>query len=186
MNWDAIGAVGEIAGAVAVLISLIYLAVQIRNGRRSDQNIAVSQAVSQTTNWVGQIVLHGELNELYMRGSEDFNSLTREEKNRFAWLIMQFLRSIEGIWRLYQSGTIDPDYWASYESTVRRILGSAGATRCFERNRDLLSFNFVSAVDGMVSSGGPSQRGAPLTGKHRSVPLATADPPLQGPADRTT
>lgn len=186
MNWDAIGAVGEIAGAGAVLISLIYLAVQIRNGRRSDQNIAASQAASQTTDWVGQIVLHGELNELYMRGSADFNSLTREEKNRFAWLIMQFLRSIEGIWHLYQSGTIDPDYWASYEATVRRILGNAGATRCFERNRELLSSRFVSAVDEMLSGVGPSQHGAPLTGQHRSPPPATTDLPLQGPADRST
>ena len=30
MNWDAIGAVGEIVGALAVVISVIYLAVQIR------------------------------------------------------------------------------------------------------------------------------------------------------------
>jgi len=31
MNWDAIGAVSEIVGAAAVVISLMYLAVQIRN-----------------------------------------------------------------------------------------------------------------------------------------------------------
>ena len=30
MNWEAIGAVGESLSAVAVLITLVYLAVQIR------------------------------------------------------------------------------------------------------------------------------------------------------------
>jgi len=30
MNWEAIGAIGEILGAAAVVVSLIYLAVQIR------------------------------------------------------------------------------------------------------------------------------------------------------------
>lgn len=30
MNWDAIGAVGEIAGAVAVIATLIYFSMQIR------------------------------------------------------------------------------------------------------------------------------------------------------------
>jgi hypothetical protein len=30
MNWDAIGAVGELIGAIAVLITLVYLAVQIK------------------------------------------------------------------------------------------------------------------------------------------------------------
>ena len=33
MNWDAIGAVGEIVGAFAVVVSLIYLALQIRQTR---------------------------------------------------------------------------------------------------------------------------------------------------------
>ena len=30
MNWDAIGAFGEILGAVAVLLTLLYLATQVR------------------------------------------------------------------------------------------------------------------------------------------------------------
>ena len=35
MNWDAIGAVGEVVGAAGVIASLIYLAVQIRQNTRS-------------------------------------------------------------------------------------------------------------------------------------------------------
>jgi len=31
VNWDAAGAVGEIVGAIAVLITLVYLAKQIRH-----------------------------------------------------------------------------------------------------------------------------------------------------------
>lgn len=34
MNWDAIGAIGEIIGAAAVLVTLIYLALQVRQARR--------------------------------------------------------------------------------------------------------------------------------------------------------
>jgi len=30
MNWDAIGSIGEIAGAIGVVVSLVYLATQIR------------------------------------------------------------------------------------------------------------------------------------------------------------
>jgi hypothetical protein len=38
MNWDAIGALGEVAGALVVIISVVYLASQVR------QNTAVSRA----------------------------------------------------------------------------------------------------------------------------------------------
>ena len=42
MNWDAIGAIGEIVGALAVVISLMYLAAQIRTS-----NAAAKQAAMQ-------------------------------------------------------------------------------------------------------------------------------------------
>ena len=35
MNWEAIGAVGETVGAIAVIISLVYLALQVRSGTRA-------------------------------------------------------------------------------------------------------------------------------------------------------
>ena len=43
MNWDALGAIGEIIGAVAVLATLFYLAAQIkmqnRQLERSNENV---------------------------------------------------------------------------------------------------------------------------------------------------
>lgn len=43
MNWDAIGAVGEITGASAVVVSLVYLALQIRHASKTTQ-IQIEQA----------------------------------------------------------------------------------------------------------------------------------------------
>ena len=34
MNWDAVGAVAETIGALAVLVTLIYLALQVRQARK--------------------------------------------------------------------------------------------------------------------------------------------------------
>ena len=35
MNWDAIGAMAELAGALGVIASLIYVATQIRQSTRA-------------------------------------------------------------------------------------------------------------------------------------------------------
>tara|TARA_B110000858_G_scaffold89247_1_gene103084 strand:- start:5179 stop:5370 length:192 start_codon:yes stop_codon:yes gene_type:complete len=44
MNWDAISAIGEIIGATAVVVSLVYLAVQIRqNTRQISSSIKAAQ-----------------------------------------------------------------------------------------------------------------------------------------------
>lgn len=42
MNWDAIGAIGETLGAVAVFVTLGYLAIQVRHAR-SEARRAISQ-----------------------------------------------------------------------------------------------------------------------------------------------
>ena len=50
MNWDAIGAVGEILGAGAVVATLAYLAIQVRQTNRSAKTSS-QQAVF--TNFLG-------------------------------------------------------------------------------------------------------------------------------------
>ena len=45
MNWDAIGAVGEIIGAIAVVASLIYLAIQVRQSRASSEREAAFEMI---------------------------------------------------------------------------------------------------------------------------------------------
>ncbi len=58
MNWDAIGAVGELLGSIAVLVTLAYLAVQVRHAQ-----LEARRAVSQGR---GEAV-----RELYALGTED-------------------------------------------------------------------------------------------------------------------
>ena len=43
MNWDAIGAIGQMLGSIAVFITLGYLAVQVRQAR-TDLQRSISQA----------------------------------------------------------------------------------------------------------------------------------------------
>ena len=37
MDWTAIGALGEVLGAVAVVVSVVYLAAQVRHNTESQQ-----------------------------------------------------------------------------------------------------------------------------------------------------
>ena len=49
MNWEAIGAVGEIVGAIAVIATLAYLAIQVRQNTNSVQGAAELEASKQFT-----------------------------------------------------------------------------------------------------------------------------------------
>ncbi len=146
LNWEAIGAIGEVVGGAAVFISLLYLAVQIRSSRRSDQIVAAAEAASAVDEWIGQIVRDEDLYKLYRQGLSDYESLSREEKGRFSMLILQFLRSVEAIWFQLQLGAIEPGYWAGMKISMRQIVSSIGGFRSFNKYRATLSPEFAGVV----------------------------------------
>ena len=45
MNWEALGAIGEIVAAVAVVVTIGYLAVQIRQNTRSVRDSAFQEVI---------------------------------------------------------------------------------------------------------------------------------------------
>ena len=46
MNWNAVGAVGKIIGATAVLLSLLYLGFQIRQNTRTLKSSSYQAAIA--------------------------------------------------------------------------------------------------------------------------------------------
>jgi hypothetical protein len=75
VNWEAISAIGQLVGALAVVISLIYLAREVRSNSRAT-GLASMRTMSDAINrWAQQLAEHPQLRELYYRGIHDFESL---------------------------------------------------------------------------------------------------------------
>ena len=54
INWDAVGAIGEIVGAAAVVITLLYLSVQLRQNTRTAKHAIKRGVYSDARGWQGQ------------------------------------------------------------------------------------------------------------------------------------
>jgi hypothetical protein len=67
VNWEAISAIGQIVGALAVVISLIYLAREIGSNARS----ARMASVGSLNRLLGQLATHPPLAEVWNRGIRD-------------------------------------------------------------------------------------------------------------------
>jgi len=97
MNWEAIGAIGEIIGAIAVVASLIYLSVQIRhNSRQVEQQTSALNAESITATEIAHstfrqsIINNPDVASLWRRAHESFNELNADEKMQAGTLFQEF------------------------------------------------------------------------------------------------
>ena len=93
MNWDAIGAVGEVIGAVAVVGTLVFLAVQVRDGMRVQRETnalaraaAGDRSFDQFTGFRRMLATDPDTARLWMAGcaAEQLDVIDNERFNQLA------------------------------------------------------------------------------------------------------
>ncbi len=127
MNWDAIGAVGEILGALGVLGSLIYLGSQIRDNTRS-LGAASLQAVldGPRDRWLLPLANNDETAEIWSKGLTSLDYLGANEKRRFWFLMTEQYFQMQQCMHLRERGLIpevDYDAWLKWTVALTRTPG---------------------------------------------------------------
>jgi hypothetical protein len=152
MNWDAIGAIGEVVGAIAVVLSLIYVATQIKQNTAASRAQSINQINSQYGALMSQIALNGDLATIY-RKATDGDELEPDESVRYTAYLSAFFAFIEEIFLLHQSGIYeenlgDGDAVEFLAPTVRRLLASPAAVDWWrEESRHLYVAELCDSVN---------------------------------------
>ena len=108
MNWEAIGAIGEILGAAGVIVTLAYLAVQMRQSNRLAKRAAVQGVLAGRAEMNRFIASDPVLNELVWKGMESPDELDEGEWRRFEAVFSTVIRHYEAIFLDNQEGLLPP------------------------------------------------------------------------------
>ena len=83
VNWEAINAIGQLVGALAVVISLIYLANQVRSNARETRLAAMRSTLDFLNRLAQQIAEHCGSSRVASWRFKDFESLEDVDRARF-------------------------------------------------------------------------------------------------------
>jgi hypothetical protein len=83
MNWDAVGAIAEILGAIVVMVSIVYLASQVKQTNLQAQGSAHADWLIGWNACLKGWTESPETISILQRGWADFDSLTRSEQAVF-------------------------------------------------------------------------------------------------------
>jgi len=158
--WEAIGAIGELLGAIGVIVTLGYLAVQIRQNTLAmaeGRRLALAQAYQQRADGLSDMMVsaaNGPIGAIivklasagYPERVESLQSLNAEELGRFRqWQIAQQTHW-DNIYQQYQQGFVDEEYYEeAFKDRVRRLvpiwraLGLTQNRSSFQEEMDRLS-----------------------------------------------
>ena len=124
MNWADIGASGEVIGAVAVVLTLIYLSVQLRQNTRSSE-LAALQGFFDATSALNRD--RGKLEDGLLRaGLSDWHSLANNDKAKLDAYFADFASQIHRGYRLHQKGILDEETYSTWEASLLALLNEPG------------------------------------------------------------
>ena len=150
MNWNEIGAVSEAAGAIAVMVSVVYLAVQVRKQTRESRFAATRELAAQFQDTLKEIIDDAGFAAIWLKGVQDYDSLPNVERIRVALYLQRVCRIMEQQHLHTRGGNIDDAYFESIDLAFREMLTFPGPQRWWALSREHFVADFRERVDALV------------------------------------
>ena len=151
MNLEQLANLGELIGGLAVVASLIYLAIQIR---QNTQTVRSATLASNTDIWSNMLTLiaSSDLTDAYLLGSSGKQELTPKQLLQFFLICRALFVSFENQYYQFTVGTFDEDTYLGYERSFKnQILIFPGFQAYWRQTRAEFSPKFIARMDGLLT-----------------------------------
>lgn len=142
-----LGNYGEFIGAIAVVITLGYLATQIRHNTAAVKNEAEQESSQFWYELNLEITRNGEMLEILHQGLKDIEAMTDAERRRFVWFMASMFYRVMGFHKAWSSGHLSDDSWKPSERFLRGMLQHKAVDIWWQTGFFLGSDNFTAYVE---------------------------------------
>lgn len=146
MNWEAIGAVGEIVGAAAVVATLAYLASQIRVQIREARVASVHELLEGFRDIMVSLEDPSKA-EVWVEGILGLERLSGAQRLQFFALFQHTMRLLEEAYFQYQEQRFDSRVWTGFATQLEDIMATKGFQDVWALRQHTYSEDFRELVD---------------------------------------
>ena len=126
MDLTQLANLGEFIGGVAVLVTLIYLALEVRRSRAATEALALDALHVGWNSINADLHNNRELMEVFARGSADPTSLDPVDRARFLSVIQCYVNHFQTATRRNRSGSVPREEWKAHAAGFANFLNSPG------------------------------------------------------------
>jgi len=148
MNWTKASVAAEILSSVAILATLVYLAIEIQQSAEATQANTRQAILASDQQFLELLVDSPEIHLLWYK-----LELSDEERVRLSYFLISHFRMRVNNWFQHQSGILDDAIWRAYRGSILAVL-SAPRTRAWWHKfgvERLFDPKFIAVVDEMIS-----------------------------------
>jgi hypothetical protein len=159
-----LGSLGEFVGALGVVVSLVYLAQQMRQNTTSVRAASFNSMTENSIRILEHAFIDGDFADFLHRAEQDPSGLSPTELVRWNAYMTAVYRHFGNLVYQYRVGVLDRQMWQSYRETLKRQLRMPSWRAWFEENKAVFSSSLVELValsvreleaEEQVGAGGP-------------------------------
>ena len=149
MSLEDLGNIGEFAAAVTVVVSLLYLAWQIRQNTEWARRSTYGSLKQDIQHFRAMVVQDSDVARIHRDGLKDLQSLDEYDRWRFGALMQHLFSHLEDLFRFRGDSTFDYG-----DEVVLWMAGRPGAREWWKVAKRLYSREFQSYIETLLKEVG--------------------------------
>jgi len=147
MNWEAVNAISQLVSSVAVVLSVLYLGIQVHRSTRVAKLATQDAAATALRDVTKPFMENADLERIWRVGLEDLSALSIEDRARFFHAAYQFLKAFETIHFHYVYGLMDRQLWEGWLGLLRHYVSAPGIAHYWNLRPEVFSERFRKFVN---------------------------------------
>jgi len=147
--------IGELIAALAVVISVGFVVVEIRQNSEAQIRSTTQEAVSNYISSLERHVDNPDFACLYIRGAQNYRDLRGADRLRFSAYYMSTYYQLQEVLQLAEEGSIDADTWSGFQSLLTETTRYPGVRQWFSDRRHWFSVRFKDYIDNLMQNNQP-------------------------------
>jgi len=151
--FEALGNLGGFLGGIGVIITLIYLAVQIKMNNRSVKAAAAQSVIQSLATAYNTTAMSPELCHIIVVGSKNPDTLNEQQHAQLYMWLTSWFRLIEQAYFHYEMGNIPDTTWSGQLAHLKSALVTPSMKEFWNSRSEIYSEEFRRFVAGLDTSG---------------------------------
>ena len=149
MNWEAIAAIAEVVGALAVLITLGYLAIQTRDNVKIMRSRAIWDAQVSFVEVNELLADNGVVADVLYKVLSEPDSLNDRETYQLHRFLRGWFQRMEAQFALYKVGILDREIWELRLGYAQGMLTISPIKEwwAIDKNNSMFTRDFIESID---------------------------------------
>ncbi len=153
MDLQTLANVGEFLGGLGVIVSLIYLAVQIRGNTSSQQSETYARSLERMASMQAFMSKDHAFTKMFSEGLNDPSQLTITQKIQFSWVLTEMFGNIEFMFFQSEQRNIPAELWDRWVETLKWWLTFPGVVAWWKGKPTPFTPAFMSCVEECIAQG---------------------------------